>query len=280
MASSDDRLTPASSPDALALYFAGLVVAAGRIVMDVYAAPDRGVRVKDDASPVSDADERAEAFLIAELSRRLPGVPVVAEEKAAKGAAPEFGDVVLLVDPLDGTRDFVARGVEFTVNIGLIRAGVPCAGAIYAPALSRLWFGGARAFAVDVAPGAPLPPQERWTPLRGRPRPESGELVALASRSHLDPQTRAYIERAGVVKTVQMSSSLKFCKLAEGEADLYPRFGPTMEWDIAAGDAILRAAGGAMLDAAGAPLLYAQPARFYRSPSFIAFADAKNARVS
>jgi len=248
--------------------------------MDVYEAPDMGVRAKDDKSPVSLADERAEEFLLGELARLLPGVPVIAEENAANGAALVYADAVLLVDPVDGTRDFITRGVDFTVNIGLIRDHVPVAGAIYAPAQSLLWFGGTRAFCASVPPGAPLPAQAAWTPLSGRPRPPAGELVALASRSHLDADTSAWIAAHGVAKTLHLSSSLKFCLLAQGTADVYPRFGPTMEWDIAAGDAILRAAGGATLDPAGTPLRYALPERAYRSPSFLAFADGKGARVS
>jgi 3'(2'), 5'-bisphosphate nucleotidase len=268
------------APDALALYFAELVLAAGSIAMAVRAAPEMDVRAKADSSPVSAADERVEAFLLENLRVRFAGAPIVAEESAAKGAKPQYAPIVLLVDPVDGTKDFIAGGAEFTVNVALVRNGVPLAGAIYAPALSRLWFAGREAYAVDVAPDQSLPERSAWRRLAGRPLPAPGARVALASRSHLDSETSAYIARAGVGETRQMASSLKFCKLAEGEADLYPRFGPTMQWDIAAGDAILRAAGGATLDAAGAPLLYAQPGGAYRSPSFVAFADAKSARIS
>jgi 3'(2'), 5'-bisphosphate nucleotidase len=262
--------------DALAALFAELCVAAGAIVMDVFTAPRIETRFKNDASPVSDADERAEAFLLAELSRRLPGVPAIAEEGAARGETPKVthphDGAFLLIDPLDGTREFVEREKEFTVNVALVEGGRPRAGAIYAPALGLLWFGGTRAYSAQVDPGAPLPPSETWRELHTRRRPVSG-LVALASRSHLDEQTRAFLDRAGVAERISAASSLKFCRIAEGVADVYPRFGPTMEWDIAAGDAILTAAGGAVLGLDGAPFRYGKAAQDYRNGPFIAWGD-------
>lgn len=265
--------------DALAAQLAALAVAAGVVVMEVFARADLGVRYKADRSPVSEADERAEALLMRELARLLPGVPIIAEEAAAAGQTPAHDGAFLLVDPLDGTREFIAHGTEFTVNIALVENGAPRAGAIYAPALEQLWFGAAQAFSADAAPGAPLPPRAQWRALRARRRPE-GELTALVSRSHIDAETLAFLVRRDINKRVDAASSLKFCRLAEGAADVYPRYGPTMEWDTAAGDAILRAAGGGVFDAQGRPLRYGKADQAYRNGPFIAWADPEYATLS
>ena len=156
------------------------------------------------------------------------------------------GATFILVDPLDGTREFLARNGEFTVNLGLIIDGVPRAGVVYAPALGQIWIAGSQAFSPRVSPGAGLPP-----PIAAgsfiRARAPADGLVALASRSHADPQTEAYLAQLPIKERQAAGSSLKFCRIAEGVADVYPRFGPTMEWDTAAGDAVLRAAGGIVL---------------------------------
>lgn len=258
--------------DALAELFATLAIAAGAVAWEVFELGRVELRYKEDGSPVCEADERVEALLMRELARLLPGVPVIAEESAAAGRTPPHGDAFLLVDPLDGTREFIAHGTQFSVNIALVENGAPRAGAIFAPALAQLWFGGAQAFAVAVSPGAPLPARGQWRTLRARRRPQGG-LTALVSRSHLDEATLAFLDRNNIRNRVAAASSLKFCKLAEGEADVYPRFGPTMEWDTAAGEAILRAAGGAVLDPEGRPILYGKTDRAYRNGPFIAWAD-------
>jgi 3'(2'), 5'-bisphosphate nucleotidase len=258
--------------DRLAHAFADLATRAGAIAMEVLAAPRLDARLKTDASPVCEADERIEAFVLERLAALVPGLPIVAEEQAAKGAVPPGAGAFLLVDPLDGTREFLARSGDFTVNIALVIAGAPRAGAVFAPALGELWFAGREAFAANAAPGAPAPPRENWRRLKTRPLPASGP-VALVSRSHLDEETRAFLAKLGAVETREIGSSIKFCRLAEGVADLYPRFGPTMEWDTAAGDAVLRAAGGGVIDPAGAPLLYGKAAQNYRNGPFIAFGD-------
>jgi 3'(2'), 5'-bisphosphate nucleotidase len=263
--------------DRLAQAFADLVTRAGAIAMEILAAPDIAARLKTDSSPVCAADEKIEAMLLAELAAIAPGVPIVAEEAAARGATPCPADVFLLVDPLDGTREFLARRREFTVNIGLIVAGAPRAGAVFAPALGELWFAGAAAFGAKAAPGASAPPPGDWRRLEVRTIPPQGP-TALVSRSHLDPETRNFLHARGVTDIREAGSSVKFCRLAEGAADLYPRFGPTMEWDTAAGDAVLRAAGGAVLDPTGRPLRYGKAEDGYRNGPFVAVGDPAAAR--
>jgi 3'(2'), 5'-bisphosphate nucleotidase len=263
--------------DRLALAFADLSARAGVIAMEILAAPDIVARIKSDSSPVSEADERIEAMLLAELASIAPGVPIVAEEAVAKGAIPRAADIFLLVDPLDGTREFLARRGEFTVNIGLVCDGAPCAGAVFAPALGQLWFAGAHAYGATAAPGAPAPPPGEWRRLAVRKAPPGGP-VALVSRSHLDAETQAFLRTHGVTEIRDAGSSVKFCRLAEGAADLYPRFGPTMEWDTAAGDAVLRAAGGAVLDPSGRLLRYGKAEAGYRNGPFIALGDPTSAR--
>jgi 3'(2'), 5'-bisphosphate nucleotidase len=261
-----------ASRDRLAQLFAELCLSAGPMAMEVFAGQEITSLLKSDASPVTEADERIEAFLLQEFSRRLPQLPVIAEERAARGETVRQSSAFLLIDPLDGTREFLARRPEFTINIALIEDATPRAGAVYAPALGELWFGGASAFYVKARPGTPLPAPEHWRPLRTRPRPKDG-FVALVSRSHSDAETEAFLARLQIKERVDVGSSLKFCRLAEGVADIYPRFGPTMEWDTAAGDAVLRAAGGAVLTPAGAPFLYGKANQNYRNGPFVAYGD-------
>lgn len=227
-------------------------LAAGRIVMEVYAC-DFAVGTKGDASPVTLADERAEAAILADLERILPGVPVVAEEAVAAGRVPVLGRRFVLVDPLDGTREFVGRNGEFTVNIALVEDGRPVVGVVGAPALGEIFVGvvGKGARAGRVGDGGTVV----WCDVATRQAPEGG-LAVLASRSHCDAVTEALIARLPVATRVGAGSSLKFCRLAAGEADLYPRFGRTMEWDTAAGEAVLVAAGGDVAGIDGRPLAY------------------------
>jgi 3'(2'), 5'-bisphosphate nucleotidase len=263
--------------DRLARAFADLVTQAGAIAMDILAAPALSARMKSDRSPVGEADEKIEAYLLERLARLLPGVPILAEEAAARGERPGPAETLLLVDPLDGTREFLARRDEFTVDIGLVVGGAPCIGAVFAPALGELWFAGASAFGAAAVPGGDAPPAERCRPLRVRTIPREGP-VALVSRSHPDRETRALLRRLGVTDIRAAGSSLKFCRLAEGAADIYPRFGPTMEWDTAAGDAVLRAAGGVVLEPSGRPLRYGKVETGYRNGPFIAAGDPAAAR--
>lgn len=266
------QIFSAQQCDTIARDFAALAVKAGAVIMEIYAS-DFAVRTKGDGSPVSQADEAAEALILASLAKLLPGVPVLAEEAAARGEAPSLGETFILVDPLDGTREFVSRNGEFTVNIALIERGVPIAGAVYAPALGRLWYGGGQAWVMDIVPGAEMAAGGQIQPIRARLQPKIG-LVALASRSHGDAQTEAFLAGLPVRERIAAGSSLKFCKIAEGLADIYPRFGPTMEWDTAAGDAVLRAAGGLTCDPQGQPLRYGKAGDTYRNGAFVAWGVA------
>ncbi len=233
--------------------------AAGAVVMRHYLA---GVdaRVKSDRSPVTDADEEAEKLILAELAQAFPGVPVVAEEEAAAGRVAQVGSRFFLVDPVDGTKEFVKKGGEFTVNIGEIIDGRPVAGVVLAPAIGRLFVG-------EVGKGAfELTDQGTRTIAARAPSPDG--LVAVASRSHPDPKTDELLKSLPVKGLTNAGSSLKFCLVAAGEADIYPRFGTTMEWDTAAGHAVLAAAGGKVTTPEDAPLLYRKPD--FRNGPFIA----------
>ncbi|HWC64341.1 MAG TPA: 3'(2'),5'-bisphosphate nucleotidase CysQ, partial [Rhizomicrobium sp.] len=213
-------------------------------------------REKSDRSPVTDADEEAEGLILAMLASHFPGVPVVAEEEAAAGRVAAVSERFFLVDPLDGTKEFLSGNGEFTVNIAEIEHGVPVAGAVYAPARARLFFGGAgMAFENGNAIAARLPARDG--------------LVAVGSRSHGDAATDAFLKRWPVKSMLGIGSSLKFCLVAAGEADIYARGGPTMEWDTAAGHAVLLAAGGRVENWSGAPLLYGKPG--FKNPAFVAF---------
>lgn len=232
---------------------AAAALAGGREVLAVYAS-DFAVDAKGDESPVTEADRRAEAVILDHLARVLPGVPVVAEEEASEGRLPaELGDVFVLVDPLDGTKEFVSRNGEFTVNIGVVRDGRPVAGAVLVPAQDRIYLGaeGIGAFAGPVEGGRVV----SLAPIAVR-RADPSALAVMASRSHAGPETEALLARLGVASRISAGSSLKFCRVAEGAADLYPRLGRTMEWDTAASDAVLRAAGGSVVTLDGHPLAY------------------------
>lgn len=253
-------------------------VAGGAEILDARA---RGaaMRLKSDASPVTEADERAERVILDALAAQFPDVPAVGEEAVSAGQAPAQSGMFFLVDPLDGTREFVAGRDEFTVNIALVSEGVPVAGVVYVPADGRLWLGdlmtGQPIARAGVAPACAAAPEVASLAPVGRPALATRSPVALVSRSHGDPRVEAYLARVGVTETRPMGSSVKFCLLAEGVADLYPRFGRTMEWDTAAGDAVLRAAGGVTLDSAGMPLAYGKAG--HENGNFVAWAVAPTA---
>ena len=259
------------SRDQIALFLAEAALAAGPAVMEVYRL-DAGAERKQDGSPVTEADHRAEAIICGYLCHVDPPTPVIAEELTAAGAPIRVAERFFLVDPVDGTREFLARNGEFTINAALIENGTPVAGAVYAPAIGRLWFGGDEAFVCDAPPGAGLPGESMRRRLRTRRAPS--ELVAVASRSHFDPECESFLKRLRIGEERSIGSSLKFCLVAEGSADVYPRFGPTMEWDTAAGDAVLRAAGGVVLDGGGKPLPYGKIADGLRNGPFVAWGDA------
>lgn len=233
---------------------------AGALILDIYRT-DFAVRGKQDQSPVTEADERAEKLIVPALLAMAPGVPVVAEEAVAAGRIPEVQDLFWLVDPLDGTKEFIGRNGEFTVNIALVHRGRPVLGAVLAPALERLFLG-------DVGRGAWLEDAAGRREIRCRAAPREG-LTVVASRSHGDAAALdAFLAGRRVASLVGAGSSLKLCLIAAGEADLYPRLGRTMEWDIAAGHAVLAAAGGTVCDLSGQALGYGKPG--FDNPHFVA----------
>ncbi len=242
---------------------------AGRVILDCRAGRLE-VERKADASPVTAADRAAEAVILRHLAAIAPDTPVVAEEAASAGRLPDVGSEFFLVDPLDGTREYVKGGADFTVNIALIRDGAPVAGIVYAPATGELYAATADigAVAMKVARDRPGPPRPIHV------RIPKAALDVVASKSHRTPETDAYIARYEVGGLVSAGSSLKFCTVAEGAADLYPRMGTTMQWDTAAGDAVLRAAGGKVVTLDGRPLPYGPGAApglaAWQNPWFIA----------
>jgi 3'(2'), 5'-bisphosphate nucleotidase len=227
---------------------------------------------KRDESPVSAADRASQDIILAGLQTLLPGLPIVSEEAEFSSSPP--GEHFALVDPLDGTKEFLAGRDDFTVNIALISHGTPTAGVVGAPALGLIWrsMAGCGAERLALSPGAHPDAAARRDAIRTRRRP-SGGLTATVSRSHLDPATVGFLARHGVVERVEAGSALKFARLAEGVADLYPRLAQTSEWDIAAGHAVLTAAGGIVLTPDGAPLIYGHAERGYRVPGFVAWGD-------
>lgn len=267
----DIELKGAINREVIAEIFAEIALEAAVAVMAVYAG-DIEARHKADGSPVCDADEAAEAIILQRLAARLPAYPVLAEEAASKGGTLTAHAAFILVDPVDGTREFLSRNGEFTINIALIVDAAPVAGVVYAPAIEQLWIGGVTASACTVAPGAPLPPAQQRRVIHARPAPQQG-LTALVSRSHADPATEAFLAKLPIRERREAGSSLKFCKVAEGTADVYPRFGHTMEWDTAAGDAVLRAAGGIVLDGEGRPMRYGKAEAHFQQNAFVAWGD-------
>jgi 3'(2'), 5'-bisphosphate nucleotidase len=234
---------------------------AGAVIMDIYRT-DFEVRGKEDASPVTEADERAEALILPALAELTPDIPVIAEEAVAAGHIPAVGERFWLVDPLDGTREFISRNGEFTVNIGLIEQGEPMLGVVFAPALDRLFAGVVGAAAFTEEDGVRRVVSVREPPAEG--------LTIVASRSHGDPAAlETFLQGRRIAQVRNAGSSLKICLVAAGEADLYPRLGRTMEWDIAAGHAVLAAAGGRITRVDGEPLTYGKPD--FANPHFVAW---------
>lgn len=238
-----------------------VVDAAAAIVMDVYGT-DFEYAGKNDKSPVTEADQRAEALIVPALQRLLPGIPVVAEEELSSGIVPTVEGRFWLVDPLDGTKEFISRRKEFTVNVALIEDGVPVLGVVQAPALGAVYVGA-------LGHGAFLQNEDGRQPISCREPPVSG-IVVVASRYHGDKvRLETFLATQNVAKVCTAGSSLKLCMLAEGKADAYPRFGRTMEWDTAAGHAVLLAAGGHLEEEAGTALLYGKAN--FENPAFIAW---------
>lgn len=239
----------------------GLTLIASQAAAAILAVPrlDLNRRDKPDFSPVTAADEAADAVILAGLAALMPGVPVVSEETTGNRPAEGLGQRFVIVDPLDGTREFLAGLDEFTVNIAVVENGTPIAGVVGAPARGLIWRGhvGHGAERLALAPGAAAKLARERVAVRTRSRPPSGARV-LVSRSHLDAATDAYVDRFMQPERIPCGSALKFCLLAEGSADLYPRLAPTSEWDVAAGHAVLVAAGGDLRKPDGSALRYGQ----------------------
>jgi 3'(2'), 5'-bisphosphate nucleotidase len=253
-----------------------IALEAGRIQLRHHAA-NVPVLTKSDLSPVTCADQESEALILAGLTRIAPQIPVVAEEEAAAGRIPAIGRIFFLVDPLDGTREFIAGRLEFTINIALIVDGVPVFGLVYAPASGDFFFTPKLNHAVFVRlqPGVACEPLSltAFSPVQVR-KPQSDALVAVASRSHMNPETEALLAKYPIASRQSAGSSLKFCLVAKGEADIYPRVGRTYEWDTAAGHAVLLAAGGSVLMLNGAPLRYGKVQDRFANPDYIAWGGA------
>jgi len=255
-----------------------LAIRAGEEILEIYAEPFE-VSSKTDGSPVTIADAAAEKIILAGLAERFPGVPVVAEEAVEAGDLPAVGDRYFLVDPLDGTKEFLKKNGEFTVNIALVEDGRPVFGVVAAPALGEIYWGrgpGADAAALGAAFRGKIEngAVAQTEPISVRQVPADG-LTVLASRSHMSEETADFIARYQVAEQVSVGSSLKLCWVAAGRADLYPRLAPTMQWDIAAGDAVVRAAGGAVVYAeTGEDFSYRVPENAtkddLRNPHFLA----------
>ncbi len=256
--------------DELIVTIRRLAIEAGQKIMEIYTSEDFDVKVKSDDSPVTEADEAADALISAGLRAAFPDVMLVTEEQSASHSAK--GDTFLIVDPLDGTKEFINRRGDFTVNIALVEQGVPTRGVVYAPARERMFYTLADGTSVEeVGPFAPE--------VAGETRPirvaesDNAALMVVASKSHRDQATDDYIGKYSVKDTKSAGSSLKFCLVATGEADLYPRVGRTMEWDTAAGHAVLSGAGGKVVRFDDlSPLTYGKDG--YANPFFIAFAPS------
>jgi 3'(2'), 5'-bisphosphate nucleotidase len=240
---------------------------AGKVILAYYVEDEEiEVRRKADASPVTEADEAAEAFILQALKTLTPNIPVIAEEAMAAGIEPDVsGGQFWLVDPLDGTKEFISRNGEFTVNIALIQDGQPVAGVVHAPAMAMTWAGAGAGADSAVFSETDRPPTE----ISARKLPEDGAVVVASRRHGAIQDLDRFLADYDVAEQIAAGSSLKFCLVASGKADLYPRFGRTMEWDTAAGHAVLLAAGGSVTRADdGRPLNYGKPG--FENPHFIA----------
>jgi 3'(2'), 5'-bisphosphate nucleotidase len=252
----------------LAIAFGSIALEAGQAIMAVRGLPLE-LRRKPDGSPVTQADIEADRIILQRLDSLLPDLAVVTEEAIETHTFGGTGPFIL-VDPLDGTREFSSGRDEFTVNIALIERGEPVAGAVYAPALNRLYLAGASAFRTELRPIEAMPALSAMRTLRTR-SVSAEALRAVASHSHLDTATRHWLDARSIGELRSAGSSLKFCMIAEGEADVYPRLAPTMEWDTAAGHAVLAAAGGCVVAVDGTPLTYGKSAAGFRNEPFIAW---------
>lgn len=254
------------------------IVSAAAAAIIAACAGSLDTRTKADLTPVTAADHAAEAVILEGLARLFPDTCVVSEEAVDRAPPDRIPDRFVLVDPLDGTRELVAGRDEFTINLAIVDGGRPRLGIVAAPAQGLLWRGieGSGAERLRLSPGAPANAAQGHSIIRTRPAPRAG-LVAAVSRSHLDPQTEALLARLPIAARHACGSALKFCQIAEGSADVYPRLSPTCEWDVAAGHAVLAAAGGVVTTPEGAPLRYGRIAENFRVPAFVAWGDPEAA---
>ena len=271
----DSEISPALAAHLLVELTA--IVARASTLIRTFSQADVSRRLKPDQSPVTAADEASEAVILEGLARLLPNVPVVSEEMAGSTTPPALDHSFVVVDPLDGTREFLAGRDEFTVNLAIVTRGVPVVGIIAAPNRSQIWRGvvGQQAERLRLlADGADQP-----QPIHARRWP-AHDAVAAVSRSHFDAATDAFLARLGPVNCSPSGSAIKFCQIAEGAVDVYPRLATTCEWDVAAGHALVVAAGGIVTTPQGSALPYGRVAENFRVPAFIAWGDpAKAASV-
>ncbi len=271
----DDDITPATA----ARYLDDLTEIVARAAAATLAMPYSSVarRIKTDLTPVTAADDASEAVILEGLARLVPDLPVVSEESVMRSFGAPLPRSFLVVDPLDGTREFLAGRDEFTVNLAIVTGGAPLAGIIAAPAQGRLWRGiaGAGAERLNLRLGNDRVQTDGKVAIRTRPAPE--RLTVATSRSHLDEQTEDFLSRLPVAKRYLCGSAMKFCHVAQGDADVYPRLSPTSEWDVAAGQAILTAAGGIVTAPDHAALGYGGWQRKFRVPGFLAWGDRERA---
>jgi 3'(2'), 5'-bisphosphate nucleotidase len=253
--------------DELAIALGHIVAEAGKVIMAVLSS-ELGARCKPDGSPVCEADTKAEQLILARLAAIMPNVTVIAEESFAPYGGGPLPERFFLVDPLDGTREFLAGYPDFAVNVALVENGDPIAGAICVPALDQVYLAGATAFRADIAAGRVLP--DALKVIAARPVPDAG-LRAVASRSHMNASTEQWLRQRPPAELQRWGSSLKFCLIARGDADVYPRLAPTMEWDTAAGHAIVNAAGGCVIGLDGSPLRYGKIDAGFKNEGFIAW---------
>jgi len=263
----------ASDAKELGLWAIPLAQRAGAVIMDIYKASPE-VRYKADRSPVTDADIACEHIILKALSRLAGDIPVIAEEALSGGAIPRVGDRFFLVDPVDGTKEFIRANGEFTVNIALVEKGAPVFGLVYAPAFADCYvtLGPSRAVRLKLDPdrNPTRSADYAFEEISGE-RGDSHDFSAIVSRSNQTPETESFLHRIGDPPCARMGSSLKFGVVARGDADVYPRFAPTCEWDIAAGHALVNAAGGCVVTESGEPLRYGKIDRMFANPSFIAW---------
>lgn len=258
--------------DGLAMDLANIASTAGAAVMKVYS-EGFNVTDKDDGSPLTEADLAADEIVDQGLKALAPGIPILSEESAETTSPDSLGEQFFVVDPLDGTREFVAQNGDFSINIALVDHGDPIVGVVYAPAHGKMWFAGETAYASHVKPGETIDPAS-VRPINTCAEPQQ-TVRAVASRSHRDKKTDAFLHKLTKCNTVTIGSALKFCLVAEGKADVYPRYSPTMVWDTAAGIAVLKAAGGMVLDEEGAPLKVRYGKHGWRNGAFTAWGCSK-----